>query len=161
MKDENDFVSLPDSLITARNRLRVIGHELVRYSPARAASEAAQYRHSAADYEYSIHKIEFIDQKTGELFIARSGFHTSGKEVLNWVSHFESEERPLGWSILKKWFTDPAHLAVTALAPPYGLALLGLASIGQHGKHREQLRMQELLGRLADRPKFWRPEQYA
>jgi hypothetical protein len=76
---EADFTPLPPELHELRDRLRVAGHELVRYGRAHAQAQARQVRHSFQEYEYAIHRISLIDDGTGQIYIAHDARYTSAQ----------------------------------------------------------------------------------
>ncbi|SRR6266571_4488740 len=154
MKPEDELVPLPDKFREARDRLRVVGHELVRYTNAHARRVASRYRHPEADYEYAIHKIEFVDQKDGQIYIAEHAFYSSEQRVPEWVVYYVEKEKPAGFSLIKDSFTSPVHALITLVVPPYGLTLLGLVGAGEYMRHRDQKARRKELPRLSDIPKF-------
>ncbi len=135
MKPEDELVPLPDKFREARDRLRVVGNELVRY-------------------KYAIHKIEFVDQKDGQIYIAEHAFYSSEQRVPEWVVYYVEKEKPAGFSLIKDSFTSPVHALITLVVPPYGLTLLGLVGAGEYMRHRDQKARRKELPRLSDIPKF-------
>lgn len=152
---EADLLPLPENFQEYRDRLRVVGYELVRYTGFHALEAAARYRHQATDYEYAIHKIEFIDQKSGQIFINQNAFYSSERSVPSWTEHYTEKEKPEGFGVIKGWFSDPTKVLVTAISPPYGLAMFGLYAIGDHSQRQEQQERRQALNRFAEMPKFW------
>lgn len=156
MKTETELIALPPSVLDARDQLRVVGYELVRYTNEHAKREAGRYRHPPADYEYAIHKIEFVDQKDGQIYISEHAFFCSEKRIPDWTKYYTDEEKLAGLSLLKA-IANPVGAVVSILAPPYMLTLLGLAGIGEYMKKRKQDARRGDLFRLSETPKFWRP----
>lgn len=122
-----------------------------------ARREASKYRHPTEDYEYAIHKIEFIEVHDGQIFINRNPFYSSATRVTDWTKYHVEKEKPQGFGILKTWFTEPAHAVLTAIVPPFGLTLLGLAAVSDRLEAKQQRERRELLARLSERPKFMLP----
>lgn len=154
IKIEADLLPLPENFREFRDRLRVVGYELVRYTETHAQEAAARYDHTAADYVYAIHKIESIDQKSGQIFISQHAFYSSECRVPDWTTHYTEKESPSGIGVIKGWFSDPTKALVTAISPPYGLAMLGLVAIGDRAQRRTQQARKQALNQLAEMPKF-------
>jgi hypothetical protein len=154
---ESDIIALPIELYPYRDQLRVVGYDLVRYTVGHAQREARKYRHPAEDYEYAIHKIEFIEANDGQIFINRNPFYTSATRVPDWTNYHVKKEKPQGFGILKSWFTEPAHTLLTVIVPPFGLTLLGLAVVGDRVEAKQQRERHQLLACLLERPKFVLP----
>jgi hypothetical protein len=134
-----------------------VGYELVRYTNAHARAEARKYRHAEPDYEYGIHKIECIQSSDGQIYIKDSPFYSSADRVPSWTAHYVEKEHPEGFSLVKRWFSDPVYTFLTVVVPPYGLTMLGLAAAGDRMVRREQRERERALARLSETPKFFRP----
>ncbi|MFJ1257143.1 hypothetical protein [Cupriavidus sp. CuC1] len=158
MITEADFLPLPDAFLELRDQLRIVRYELVHYSQGHAQREAGKYRHPPSDYEYAIHKIEYIDPESSQIFIDGHAFYSSEQRVPDWVKYHVKEKSPQGARLLKQWFTSPASLLLTALVPPYGLSLLGLSAVSDHMDRRDQSKLKQALPVLSELPKFWRPK---
>jgi hypothetical protein len=154
MKSEAHFLPVPPEFLEYRDRLRVVGYELVRYSKAHAQSEAAQFRHSPADYEYAIHKIESIQAENGQIYIKENAFYSSASRVPDWTKYFVDQEKPVGIGLLGRFFKDPVNALLTLAVPPYGLTLLGLTAVGDRINRKEQQNRRESLPHLSEIPKF-------
>lgn len=155
MKSETDFIALPPFLLDARDQLRVVGYELVHYTNEHAREEANRYQHPPADYEYAIHKIEFVEQNDGQIYISEHAFYCSEKRIPDWTKYYTEKEKPEGLSLLKA-IVNPVGAIVSILAPPFMLTALGMAGIGQYMKKRDQDTRRNELSALSDMPKFWR-----
>jgi hypothetical protein len=153
---EADLLPLPPEFHVHRNELRVVGYELVHYRPAFSRSQAERVRHSITEYEYGIHKIESIDDH-GQLHVNPNPLFTSAAWIPNWTKHFLEKERPAGLGMFKAFFHEPARTLVTLAAPPYGLALLGLAAIADRDDARRQRERRTSLSRLSELPVFVSP----
>jgi hypothetical protein len=152
-----DIVELNAEFRPYRDELRIAGYELVRYALSHARQEASRYRHPTADYEYGIHKIEFIDPKSLQIYINRHPFYSSASRVPDWTKYHVDKERPAGAKLLTGWFTDPVRAIITVFVPPYGLTLLGLAAIADRLAAGQQKERQGQLRQLSERPKFMQP----
>jgi hypothetical protein len=153
---ENDIVLLQQEWWKHRDDLRIAGYDLIQYSKEYAKRKAATYRHPSADYEFAIHKIEFTDVKTGQIFVLNNPFYSSRERIEDWTKHFTDKEKPMGAGILKRWFTDPASLVLTAIVPPFALTILGMSAVSDHLHAKRQIERQEILSRLSPIPKFWK-----
>ena len=153
---ESDLAPFPETMRAYRNELRVAGYELVRFVTSFAHQSAIRVRHPIADYEFGIHKIETIDPN-GQIHINPNTFFSSEERVPDWTKHYCEKERPQGFGVIKGFFSDPARSFVTLLAPPFGLALLGLAAIGDRTDARGQNERRRTLASLSETPKFIRP----
>jgi hypothetical protein len=154
MKTEAEFVPLPPEFRGFRDSLRIVGYELVRYTNAHARAEAGRYRHPIADYEYAIHKIESIQAEDGQIFINSNAFYSSAARVPDWINYYTEKEKPEGFSLVKRWFTNPVSALLTVVVPPYGLAMLGLVAAGDRMNRKEQNDRRQSLPRLSEMPKF-------
>ena len=159
MQTEADFQPIPQRFIEARSQLRIVGYDLVRYTESHSTKEAARFRHPPKDYEYAIHKIEFIDSNDGQVFINKRAFYCSDARVSDWVKYYTEKEKPLGISLVKDWATSPVSVAITALALPYSLAMLGLTAASEYSKGKEHKARQVQLQSLSEFPKFWKPKR--
>lgn len=130
------------------------GHELVRYGRAHAQAQARQVRHSFQEYEYAIHRISHIDDGTGQIYIAHDARYTSAQLLPETAALYIKTEQPRGSGVVKSWFKDPGLVLLTAIVPPYGLTMLGLAAAGDHMHKREQEKRRRALSRYLDAPKF-------
>lgn len=160
MKEESHILPLGKEFYEIRNRLRVVGYDLVSYSKHYAQKEAEKLRHSPNDYKFAIHKIEYIEFKTGEIYINMDGYHSSEKNIEKWSEHFIEQEQTLGLSIIKDWFMTPATLILTIVVLPYGLACLILTLLGDRRERLEQLERKNNLHKFCSMPKFWRKNQH-
>jgi hypothetical protein len=154
MKTESDFAPLPAEFREYRDRLRIVGHELVRYTQAHAESEAARYRHMPADYEYAIHKIDYIEDY--QLYIDEHAFYSSALRVPDWTKYYSEKEKPMGFGLLKQWFSNPVTVLITLIVPPFGLTLLGMTAVEDKRDRNVQNTRRKSLGTLAEMPKFRR-----
>lgn len=153
---EADLLPLPSEFRAHRDQLRIVGYELVHFKPQFAQKRAALVRHPITEYEYGIHKIETIDEQ-GQLHVNPNAHFTSATWIPNWTEHYREKEKPAGLGIFKGFFRDPARTLVALAVPPYGLALLGLAAIGDRSNARRQRDRHTSLSRLSDLPAFVRP----
>ncbi len=148
------FLPLPAELRVYRDQLRTIGFELVRYSKEHARSKAAPIRHPVADYEFAIHKIETIENVTGQIYINPNAFYSSAERVPSWTEYYLEKEKPEGFGLLTRWFKDPVSLALTVVVPPFGLAILGMSAIGDKMNKNQQEERRRSLARLSEIPKL-------
>ena len=153
---EADLLPLPPELREFRDQLRVVGYELVRFTRAFAHAAANSVRHPVADYEFAIHRIESIDEQ-GQLHVNPNPFFSSAARVPDWTRYYVETERPAGIGIFKAFFREPARAIVTLVVPPYGLALLGLAALGDRADARQQRERRQQLPKLSELPKFLHP----
>lgn len=156
MKTEAEFRPLPSEFLSHRDRLRVAGYELVRYSRTHAQAESSRYRHSFGDYEHAIHKIESIEAETGQIIINENASYSSADQVSSWAEYHIEKYKPEGFGLLRRWFKDPAYLALTVIVPPYGLTMLGLAAAGDRAKKKAQDARKQSLLNLSETPRFLR-----
>jgi hypothetical protein len=154
---ESDIVELYTEFKPYRDDLRVAGYELVRYALSHARQEANRYRHAPSDYEFGIHKIEFVDPKDLQVYINRHPFYSSAACVPDWAKYHVDKEKQAGAKLLTSWFTDPVRVVLTVVVPPFGLALLGLAAVGDRQAAGQQKKRKSQLPRLSERPKFLQP----
>ena len=75
----------------------------------------------------------------------------------NRINHYQVKEEPAGLGIFKAFFCEPARALVTLAVPSYGLAILGLAAIGDRANARSQRGRQASLFWFSDVPVFTRP----
>lgn len=155
MPTERDLLPLPAHLHGHRDRLRIAGFDLVRYSESYARDEAEPIRHPWRDYEYAIHEIHWVDPASGQITIIPNPHYSSEDRLPAWVEYHVSSKKPLeSGRLLKNWFTDLAYAALTALVPPFGLTLLGMGALANRANRREHQQREALLARLAPMPKF-------
>lgn len=151
---EAEFLTLPAEFVESRDRLRVVGYELVRYSNDHARAEAAKYRHPPSAYEYAIHKIESVQALDGQIYISRNAFYSSAARVPDWAEHFVEKEKAVGFGLVKQWLKNPISVFLTVVMPPYGLTMLGLAAAGDHAARKEQNDRSNSLARFSELPKL-------
>ena len=152
-----EIVDLPAEFKPHRDALRVVGYELVRYGLPHARQEANRYQHPTTDYEYGIHKIEFIDPEDHQIYVNRHPFYCSEDRVPDWTKYHVEKEEPAGAKLFIRWFTDPMRAVLTIAVPPYALTLLVIAAVRDRraaAKHKER---QSQLLLLSETPKFVQP----
>lgn len=147
------FTPLPAKCRPLRDRLRVIGRELVRLRDEDAAQEAARFRHPPADYEFCIYPI-FTIGGDGQIYVEDNPFHTSATALEGWITHFEEQARPSLGGVVKGWAKD--YWLFTLAAAPASFAMLGLAVLGEKQAKREQDARAQRLASLSEFPKFRR-----
>jgi hypothetical protein len=151
MSTSVDIQPLPEEKKYLRDRLRVAGYELIRYTSSYATRIASRYRHPSSEYDYGIHKITFV-RPNGQLVVSKHAHHSSESWLENWVNHFVDKEKPAGLKLVPRWFKE--NWLLTAIVPPYSLALMGLAAAGDAAARREQKEREALLGSFRETPIF-------
>ncbi len=149
-----DLVPLPSALKGERDRLRVVGYELVKYSELHSRSKANFYRHPWRDYVFGIHRIEHI-YEDGVVWINPHPFYSSEDRLCDWVKYHLEKENVNGYAAVRSWFTDPASLALTIIVPPFALATLGMGLLGLRSERKAREERGRRLALLADMPKVW------
>lgn len=163
MTDSSGWQLIPTHLRPFRDKLRISGFDLVRISAWEAKDRALKYPgHNPCDYEYTIYRIAYIDEASGQVYLrgsSESSHYFSESTAPAFVdSHLEhNTPAPLRQWLLK-WLKDTdtgrAVGLITLLVPPYGLTLLGFMGIGNYREIREARRRAQLLPRLLDMPRF-------
>lgn len=84
---EQDFAPMREDMWKYRDELRISGYDLIQYSRDYARRKAATFRHPTDEYEFAIHKIEFIDKSTWQIYIANNPFYSSADRVKDWTEY--------------------------------------------------------------------------
>jgi len=163
MTDSGGWQPIPTHLRPYRDKLRIVGFDLVRVSAWEAKDRALKYAgHNPRDYEYTIYPIAYIDETSGQVYLRgspESSHYFSESAAPSFVNAHLEQNAPVPlrrW--LLKWLRDNdygrALGLITVLVPPYGLTLLGLIGIGNYQEIRDARRRAQLLPRLLDMPRF-------
>jgi hypothetical protein len=151
---------IPPELRTYRDKLRIIGFDLVRVSQWEATDRAKHsFGHDASGYEYTIVPIQHIDEQSGQIYLRGvpepSKFFSSACAPRIIEDHLKKESPSL---ILRDILSDRGNqvgiAALAAIALPYMLAALSLEVASEYRKLREAKRRAKLLPRLREMPQY-------
>lgn len=160
MTDGGGWQPIPTHLRPYRDKLRIVGFDLVRVSAWEAKDRALRYYgHHPRDYEYTIYPIAYIDETSGQVYLSgslESSHYFSESDAPLWANYRFEQEAPV--SLLKD-LRDNSQFwlslgILTAIVPPYALVLFGLVRASEYRKRRDARRRARLLPRLLDMPRF-------
>lgn len=151
---EEAILPLPQKFHESRNRLRVVGYELVRYTIEYASQEANRYGHPVPDYEYAIHKIGLFGDD-GQVYITDVPYrrYCSERSALIIADAYIKEHSANGITAIKDFFSNPGNL-IALIVPPFALVLLGLLELGVYMEYKFQKETKKKLYQLKEIPKF-------
>src|SRR3989304_530979 len=107
MTDGGGWQPIPIHLRPYRDKLRVIGFDLVRVSEWEAKDRALKHPgHIPRDYGYTIYPIRYIDESSGQVYLRgspESSHYFSESAVPSCVSAHLEQKAPVP---LRKWLRD-------------------------------------------------------